>query len=209
MSTRYIYIYSIYIHIYIYLHNNLINRDHFVKDSTSYVKKKTQCCKEVGIDSLQFALPGDTTQEKLAILIDSLSADDGVDGILVQLVPCFYFVLFLFLVILLLFFHLFFILSFLLAFSAFLFSFYRLHSQPPPALSYRRLQSQSIASHRHLSLTISTLSLTLTANHHLQSLRSIAFHKHSIAYTDTHRLLTLTAYIACSHSRFLRKSTKT
>lgn len=52
--------------------------------SCIYVRNKTNDCKEVGIESLEYKLPATTTQEELMELIDKLNKDDGVHGILVQ-----------------------------------------------------------------------------------------------------------------------------
>jgi len=53
--------------------------------SKRYVKKKQSTCEIVGIRSLAFELPHETTEEDLLKLIDSLNADQTVDGILVQM----------------------------------------------------------------------------------------------------------------------------
>jgi methylenetetrahydrofolate dehydrogenase (NADP+)/methenyltetrahydrofolate cyclohydrolase len=53
--------------------------------SKSYIKGKQRACKRIGMDSREHLLPGTTTQEELLALIAALNADDGVDGILVQL----------------------------------------------------------------------------------------------------------------------------
>lgn len=53
--------------------------------SQIYVRNKHNDCVTTGIKSLMHTLPADTTQEELTALIDSLNADDSVDGILVQL----------------------------------------------------------------------------------------------------------------------------
>jgi len=53
--------------------------------SQIYVRNKHNDCVTTGIKSLMHTLPADTKQEELIALIDSLNADDGVDGILVQL----------------------------------------------------------------------------------------------------------------------------
>lgn len=53
--------------------------------SQVYVKGKRKACEEVGIRSLNYDLPANTTQTALLQLVDTLSADTGVDGILVQL----------------------------------------------------------------------------------------------------------------------------
>ena len=53
--------------------------------SRVYVNNKKRSCERVGIKSLEFALPGQTTQEELIELIDKLNADPTVNGILCQL----------------------------------------------------------------------------------------------------------------------------
>jgi methylenetetrahydrofolate dehydrogenase (NADP+) / methenyltetrahydrofolate cyclohydrolase len=53
--------------------------------SRSYVTMKERDCAEVGIRSLEFALPVETPEHDLLELVDRLNADDGVHGILVQL----------------------------------------------------------------------------------------------------------------------------
>jgi len=53
--------------------------------SQVYVKNKRESCSYVGINSLFFHLPEDTTGEELLELIGKLNGDDDVDGILVQL----------------------------------------------------------------------------------------------------------------------------
>lgn len=53
--------------------------------SKVYVRNKKRACETIGIKSLEFLLPADTTQEELDTLVDNLNADDTVDGILVQL----------------------------------------------------------------------------------------------------------------------------
>lgn len=53
--------------------------------SHSYVKGKEKACQAVGIESRMHYLPATVGQEELECLIDALSQDDGVDGILVQL----------------------------------------------------------------------------------------------------------------------------
>jgi methylenetetrahydrofolate dehydrogenase (NADP+)/methenyltetrahydrofolate cyclohydrolase len=50
-----------------------------------YVGKKHEAAVEAGICSVDHRLAGDTTQETLLAVLDELNADDGVDGILVQL----------------------------------------------------------------------------------------------------------------------------
>lgn len=53
--------------------------------SAVYVRNKKKACEEVGIRSLSYELPSDTTQEKLLAIIAELNARADVDGILVQL----------------------------------------------------------------------------------------------------------------------------
>jgi len=53
--------------------------------SAIYVRTKTRKCAELGIDSDAIVLPETTTTEELLARVDALNADDGVDGILVQL----------------------------------------------------------------------------------------------------------------------------
>jgi methylenetetrahydrofolate dehydrogenase (NADP+)/methenyltetrahydrofolate cyclohydrolase len=49
------------------------------------VRKKRETCESLGMRSLAHNLPEHTTLEQLLALIDSINADPGVDGILVQL----------------------------------------------------------------------------------------------------------------------------
>ena len=53
--------------------------------STVYVNNKKKACEYTGIKSLSYELPETTTEEELLGLIDKLNADEGCDGILVQL----------------------------------------------------------------------------------------------------------------------------
>jgi len=53
--------------------------------SAIYVRTKTRKCEELGIDSDAMVLPESTATEELLERVDALNADDGVDGILVQL----------------------------------------------------------------------------------------------------------------------------
>lgn len=53
--------------------------------STTYVKNKKKGCEYIGIDSLSYELPEETTEEELLKLIDDLNKNPGVNGILVQL----------------------------------------------------------------------------------------------------------------------------
>jgi methylenetetrahydrofolate dehydrogenase (NADP+)/methenyltetrahydrofolate cyclohydrolase len=53
--------------------------------SAVYVRNKRLACEEVGITSLAYDLPQDTSEARLLALIDALNHDPQVDGILVQL----------------------------------------------------------------------------------------------------------------------------
>ena len=53
--------------------------------SRVYVNNKKKACAEVGINSYEYALPQETTQEELLELIDKLNKKDDVNGILCQL----------------------------------------------------------------------------------------------------------------------------
>lgn len=53
--------------------------------SSIYVKNKKKACAYVGIESLAYELPEETSQEELTALVEKLNADDRVNGILVQL----------------------------------------------------------------------------------------------------------------------------
>ncbi|MBE6837983.1 MAG: bifunctional methylenetetrahydrofolate dehydrogenase/methenyltetrahydrofolate cyclohydrolase FolD [Ruminococcus sp.] len=53
--------------------------------SRVYVNNKKKACEACSINSYEYALPEETTQEELLALVDKLNADDKVDGILVQL----------------------------------------------------------------------------------------------------------------------------
>lgn len=53
--------------------------------STVYVGNKKKACEYIGIKSLAYELPEETTEEELISIIDKLNADDSVHGILVQL----------------------------------------------------------------------------------------------------------------------------
>lgn len=53
--------------------------------SSVYVRNKKKACEYIGIGSLSYELPEDTTEEELLTLIDKLNHDDTVNGILVQL----------------------------------------------------------------------------------------------------------------------------
>lgn len=53
--------------------------------SSVYVRNKKKACEYIGIKSLSYELPEETTEEELVALIEKLNADAGVNGILVQL----------------------------------------------------------------------------------------------------------------------------
>ncbi len=53
--------------------------------SSVYVNNKKKACAYVGIRSLSFELPEETTEKELLELIERLNKDDSVNGILVQL----------------------------------------------------------------------------------------------------------------------------
>ncbi len=53
--------------------------------SQVYVRNKKRACEYIGIRSLSYELPEDTTQEELLKLIDELNNRKDVDGILVQM----------------------------------------------------------------------------------------------------------------------------
>lgn len=53
--------------------------------SRVYVNNKKKGCEEVGINSYEYALPEETTQDELLKLIDELNNDSKVNGILCQL----------------------------------------------------------------------------------------------------------------------------
>ena len=53
--------------------------------SAVYVRNKQRACLEIGFRALEYRLPATTSQKELDDLIDTLNADDTVDGILVQL----------------------------------------------------------------------------------------------------------------------------
>ena len=53
--------------------------------SRVYVNSKKKACEALGINSQEFALPADTTEEELLTLVKKLNEDDSVNGILVQL----------------------------------------------------------------------------------------------------------------------------
>jgi methylenetetrahydrofolate dehydrogenase (NADP+)/methenyltetrahydrofolate cyclohydrolase len=53
--------------------------------SSVYVGNKKKACEYIGIKSLAYELPENTTESELIELIEKLNADDSVNGILVQL----------------------------------------------------------------------------------------------------------------------------
>lgn len=53
--------------------------------STVYVGNKKKACEYIGIQSLSYELPENTTQEELLTLVETLNEDVQVNGILVQL----------------------------------------------------------------------------------------------------------------------------
>ena len=52
--------------------------------SKVYVRSKEKACADVGIRTVTHVLPASIAQEELEALLASLSADDEVDGILLQ-----------------------------------------------------------------------------------------------------------------------------
>ncbi len=53
--------------------------------SQSYVRSKANACVSVGMENKTIVMDGNTTQEELLAKVKELNADDGIDGILVQL----------------------------------------------------------------------------------------------------------------------------
>ncbi len=53
--------------------------------SLSYVKGKGRACEEVGMDFILQHYPEDVSEEELLKAVSDLNADDGIDGIIVQL----------------------------------------------------------------------------------------------------------------------------
>lgn len=53
--------------------------------SAVYVGAKKKGCEKAGVRSVSHELPAETSQQQLLEIIDRLNADDGIDGILVQL----------------------------------------------------------------------------------------------------------------------------
>jgi methylenetetrahydrofolate dehydrogenase (NADP+)/methenyltetrahydrofolate cyclohydrolase len=52
--------------------------------SKTYVRMKANRCREVGIDSRRVELPAETSTPELLAVLDGLSSEPGVDGILLQ-----------------------------------------------------------------------------------------------------------------------------
>lgn len=52
--------------------------------SAVYIRNKHRASQEVGIDAVDHRLPATTSEEELIELVESLNADDRIDGILVQ-----------------------------------------------------------------------------------------------------------------------------
>lgn len=53
--------------------------------SRVYVNNKKKACARCGIESFEYALPEETTEEELLVLVDELNRNPKVNGILVQL----------------------------------------------------------------------------------------------------------------------------
>ena len=53
--------------------------------SQIYVRNKVKACEDLGIRSYSYLLPCDTEQTAVETLLDELSADENIDGILLQL----------------------------------------------------------------------------------------------------------------------------
>jgi methylenetetrahydrofolate dehydrogenase (NADP+)/methenyltetrahydrofolate cyclohydrolase len=53
--------------------------------SASYIKGKQRACSRIGMDSEERHLPGSSSESEILAVVRELNADDGVDGILVQL----------------------------------------------------------------------------------------------------------------------------
>lgn len=53
--------------------------------SSVYVRNKKRACEYIGIESVSYELPEETTQEELLGIIDKLNKDAKINGILVQL----------------------------------------------------------------------------------------------------------------------------
>ena len=53
--------------------------------SAAYVRSKIKATLEAGMESFEYRVPAETSQDDLIALVDRLNADDAIDGILVQL----------------------------------------------------------------------------------------------------------------------------
>lgn len=53
--------------------------------SSVYVNNKKKACAYIGVESVAYELPEETTQEELLELVEKLNQDDQINGILVQL----------------------------------------------------------------------------------------------------------------------------
>ncbi len=53
--------------------------------SASYVRGKTRAAAEIGLDAATISLPATATEAEILAVVARLNADDGVDGVLVQL----------------------------------------------------------------------------------------------------------------------------
>lgn len=53
--------------------------------SEVYVRNKHQDCQKVGIESAVVTLPAETSSEELRAEVERINADDGIDGLIVQL----------------------------------------------------------------------------------------------------------------------------
>ena len=52
--------------------------------SSIYVKNKRLACEKIGVKSIAYDLPNETSEKELLTLIETLNNDTGIDGILVQ-----------------------------------------------------------------------------------------------------------------------------
>ena len=52
--------------------------------SSIYVKNKRLACEKIGVKSIAYDLPNETSEKELLTLIQSLNNDNSIDGILVQ-----------------------------------------------------------------------------------------------------------------------------
>lgn len=53
--------------------------------SKIYVRNKIAACEETGVKSMEYYFPDSVTTEELVELVETLNADENVDGLLVQL----------------------------------------------------------------------------------------------------------------------------